>query len=147
MCPPPTHTHTHTHTQSHLQSGYVLPRKCTVVPHPIHTTGLAERIDIEHPLLNNEIETTEFVFLAAHFDNVIMYSLALGLTPAQQADVKHTKMLYDTQTAMMECLSMWQRRNPADATYRTLLKLLLRMEKYSVANEIYKHCLENSKLT
>ena len=63
-------------------------------PHPIHTTGLAERIDIEHPLLNNEIETTDFPVLASHFDNVIMYSLALGLTPAQQADVKHTKMLY-----------------------------------------------------
>ena len=116
-------------------------------PHPIHTTGLAERIDIEHPLLNNEIETTDFPVLASHFDNVIMYSLALGLTPAQQADVRHTKMLYDTQTAMMECLSLWHSRNPAAATYRTLVKVLQKIRRDDIACRVFKHCLENSKLT
>ena len=116
-------------------------------PHPIHTTGLAERIDIEHPLLNNEIETTEFVYLAAHFDNVIMYSQMLGLNRSQQASVRQLLVLYDMQTAMMECLSLWQRSNPAAATYRTLLKLLIRMKKYNIANDVFKHCLENSKLT
>ncbi|XP_064384761.1 uncharacterized protein LOC135333677 isoform X2 [Halichondria panicea] len=110
-------------------------------------SGLAERIDIEHPLLNNEIETTEFVYLAAHFDNVIMYSQMLGLNRSQQASVRQLLVLYDMQTAMMECLSLWQRSNPAAATYRTLLKLLVRMKKYNIANDVFKHCLENSKLT
>ena len=85
--------------------------------------------------------------LACHFDNVKMYSLALGLTPAQQADVRQIKVLEDTQTAMMECLSLWQRSNPAAATYRTLVKLLLRLRKYEIASKVYKHCLDNSKLT
>ena len=114
-------------------------------PHPIHTTGLAERIDIEHPLLNNEIETTEFIHLAAYFDNVIMYSLALGLTPAQQADVRQIKVLEDTQTAMMQCLSLWQRSNPAAATYRALIKLLQKMRKNEIANKVFKHCLEKEQ--
>ncbi|XP_064384730.1 uncharacterized protein LOC135333658 [Halichondria panicea] len=120
-----------------------------ISPDICHLThgGLAERIDIEHPLLNNEIETTEFPILACHFDNVKMYSLALGLTPAQQADVRQIKVLEDTQTAMMECLSLWQRSNPAAATYRTLVKLLLRLRKYEIASKVYKHCLDNSKLT
>ncbi len=108
---------------------------------------MAERIDIEHPLLNNEIVTTEFPILACYFDNVKMYSLTLGLTPAQQADVRQIKVLDDTQTAMMECLSLWKRRDPEAATYRTLLKLLVRMRKYEIASEVYKHCLGNSKLT
>ena len=115
-------------------------------PHPIHTAGLAERIDIEHPLLNSKIDKKEFPILAAHFDNIPMYSLALELTPAQQADVKRFLVQYDTQTAMMQCLSMWQERNPAAATYRTLLELLLRVKKYSIAIKVFKHCLENSKL-
>ena len=114
-------------------------------PHPIHTTGLAERIDIEHPLLNNEIETTEFVYLAAHLDNVRMYSLALGLTPAQQADVRQIKVLEDTQTAMMQCLSLWQSRNPAAATYRTLIKVLQNMRRDEIASKVFKHCLEKEQ--
>ena len=115
-------------------------------PHPIHTTGLAERIDIEHPLLNDEIETAEFIYLAAHFDSLEMFMQPLGLLPAQQADVRNRQFLNGTQTAMMECLSLWQRSNPAAATYRTLLKLLLRMRKYNIASKVYKHCLENAKL-
>ncbi|XP_064385076.1 uncharacterized protein LOC135333972 [Halichondria panicea] len=134
-----------------VENGANLLRAVDCLLRDIHTlsgvSGLAERIDIEHPLLNNEIETTEFPILACHFDNVKMYSLALGLTPAQQADVRQIKVLEDTQTAMMECFSLWQRSNPAAATYRTLLKLLVRMRKHEIANEVFKHCLENSKLT
>ena len=113
-------------------------------PHPIHTT---ERIDIEHPLLNNEIDRKEFVYLAAYFDDVILYSQALELTLPEQADVRRFLVLYDTRTAMMECLSLWQKRKPATTTYIALIKLLLRMRKYEIASKVYKHCLENSKLT
>ncbi|XP_064385034.1 uncharacterized protein LOC135333939 isoform X4 [Halichondria panicea] len=134
-----------------VENGANLLRAVDCLLRDIHTlsgvSGLAERIDIEHPLLNNEIETTEFPILACYFDNVKMYSLALGLTPAQQTDVRQIKVLEDTQTAMMECLSLWQRSNPAAATYRTLLKLLVRMRKHEIANKVFKHCLENSKLT
>ncbi len=84
--------------------------------------------------------------MAAHFDNVPMYSRALELTPPEQDDVKRFLVLNNTRTAMMECLSMWQQRNPAAATYRTLLELLLRVKKYSIAIKVFKHCLENSKL-
>ncbi|XP_064384751.1 uncharacterized protein LOC135333672 isoform X2 [Halichondria panicea] len=134
-----------------VENGANLLRAVDCLLRDIHTlsgfSGLAERIDIEHPLLNNEIETTEFLYLAAHFDNVIMYSQMLGLNRSQQASVRQLLVLYDMQTAMMECLSLWQRSNPAAATYRTLLKLLVRMKKYNIASDVFKHCLENSKLT
>ncbi len=113
----------------------------------IHTTGLAERIDIEHPLLNNKIETTEFIILATNFDSLEMFMQPLGLLPAQQADVKNRQFLNGTRTAIMECLSLWKQRNPAAATYRSLVKLLLRMRRDDIASQVYKHCLDNSKLT
>ncbi len=74
-----------------------------------------------------------------------MYSLALGLTPAQQADVRQIKVLEDTQTAMMQCLSLWQRSNPAAATYRALIKLLQKIRKNEIANKVFKHCLEKEQ--
>ncbi|XP_064384980.1 uncharacterized protein LOC135333886 isoform X2 [Halichondria panicea] len=132
-----------------VENGANLLRTVDCLLRDIHTlsgvSGLAERIDIEHPLLNNEIETTEFVYLAAHFDNVRMYSLALGLTPAQQADVRQIKVLEDTQTAMMQCLSLWQSRNPAAATYRTLIKVLQNMRRDKIASKVFKHCLEKEQ--
>ena len=84
--------------------------------------------------------------MAAHFDSLEMFMQPLGLLPAQQADVKNRQFLNGTQTAMMQCLSLWQRSNPAAATYRTLVKLLLRLRKYAIASKVYKHCLENAKL-
>ncbi len=102
---------------------------------------------MEHPLLNNQIETKEFVILADYFDSVRKYPVALGLTASQQADVRLLQVSDDTQTAMMECLSLWQRSNGSAATYRALVKLLLRMRKYDIANKVFKHCQENGKLT
>ncbi|XP_064389781.1 uncharacterized protein LOC135337743 [Halichondria panicea] len=110
-------------------------------------SGLAERIDIEHPLLNNKIDRKEFAYLAAYFDDVILYSQALELTPPEQADVRRFLVLYDTRTAMMECLSLWQKRKPATTTYIALIKVLQKTRRDDIASKVYKHCLENSKLT
>ncbi len=95
---------------------------------------------MEHPLLNNEIETKEFVYLAAHFDCLEIYMEPLGLTRNEQADVRNRQFLNGTQVAMMECLSLWQRSNPSAATYRALVKLLLRMRKYDIASKVFKYC-------
>ncbi|XP_064389780.1 uncharacterized protein LOC135337741 isoform X5 [Halichondria panicea] len=110
-------------------------------------SGLAERIDIEHPLLNNKIDRKEFAYLAAYFDDVILYSQALELTPPEQADVRRFLVLYDTRTAMMECLSLWQKRKPATTTYIALIKVLQKTRRDDIASKVYKHCLENSELT
>ncbi len=97
---------------------------------------------MEHPLLNNEIQTKEFVILAAHFDCLEIFMEPLGLVPAQQADVRICRLLNGTQVAIAECLSLWQRSNPSAATYRALVKLLLRMRKYDIASKVVKHCQE-----
>ncbi len=108
--------------------------------------GLAETINIEHPLLNKEIKTTELAYLAIHFDDVVNYMEALGLTPAQQTDVKTEQLLHGTQAAMIMCLSLWRTRDPAAATYRALVKLLQKMRKYDIASKVFKHCKEAREL-
>ncbi len=85
--------------------------------------------------------------MATNFDSLDMFMEPLGLLPAQQADVKNRQFLNGTRTAIMECLSLWNQRNPAAATYRSLVKLLLRMRRDDIASQVYKHCLDNSKLT
>ncbi len=92
--------------------------------------------------LNKEIETREFIVLAAHFDCLEIFMEPLGLIPAQQADVRNRQFLNGTQVAIAECLSLWQRSNPSAATYRALVKLLLRMRKYDIASKVVKHCQE-----
>ena len=85
--------------------------------------------------------------MATNFDSLEMFMEPLGLLPAQQADVKNRQFLNGTRTAIMECLSLWKQRNPAAATYKSLVKLLLRMRRDDIASKVYKHCLDNSKLT
>ncbi len=101
-------------------------------------------IDIDHSLLKNEIEETELGFLAIHFDNVENYMQLLGLSPPEQTDVKNL-VIHGTHTAMIKCLSLWRRRDPAGATYRVLVKLLQDMRKYDIASQVWKHCQEKFK--
>ena len=87
--------------------------------------------------LGSEIE--EIIFLAEHFDGVEIYSNAMGLTRAKQADVNELFHKRGTQVAMTECLTVWKQHNPYAATYRALLELLLRLRKEKIADEICQH--------
>ncbi len=123
-------------------SASVIINRCIPHPFPLLTlttlhAGLAETIDIEHHLLNKEIKTTELAYLAIHFDDVVNYMEALGLTDAQQTDVKTRQLIHSTQAAMTMCLSLWQRRDPAAATYRALVKLLKKMRKHDIASKVF----------
>ncbi len=87
--------------------------------------------------LDSEIE--EIIFLAEYFDGVEIYSNAMGLTRAEQADVNELFHKRGTQVAMTECLTIWKQHNPYAATYRALLELLLRLRKEKIADEICQH--------
>ncbi len=60
----------------------------------------------------------------------------MGLSPAEQADVYRLYWSEGTQEAMTECLILWKRHDPFAATYKTLLELLLRLRKETVADDI-----------
>ena len=89
----------------------------------------------------------EITFLAEYFYGVKIYSNAMGLTRAEQADVNELFHKRGTQVAMTECLTVWKQHNPYAATYRALLELLLRLRKEKIADEICQHLTQCEYLT
>ena len=111
---------------------------CSIEP-PANQVTLQELIqqyNLTDQQLNSEIEVTDTPTMALCFDDVSIYSTAMGLAPAEQADVKESRRLYDTQTAMMNCLQIWKRHNPSRATYKALLDIVLRLKKGDTADQI-----------
>ncbi len=71
--------------------------------------------------------------MALHFDDVEMYSTAMGLAVAEQFDVKES---HGTQAGMMKCLKVWKQHNPSQATYRALLDIALSLGKGDTADKV-----------
>ncbi len=86
--------------------------------------------------LDTEIEETDMIILAAHFDHIGTYSTLFGPKNSQQQDVIDEKIRYDTQVAMSLAMKLWRRRNPAAATYRALVEIVLSLRKVDVATEV-----------
>ena len=103
---------------------------------PANRVTLQEQYNLTNEQLDSEIEVTDTPEIALCFDDVEIYSTAMGLAPAEQADVKESRRLYDTQTAMMNCLQIWKRHNPSRATYRALLDIVLKLGKGDTAHKI-----------
>ncbi|XP_064387664.1 uncharacterized protein LOC135335907 isoform X3 [Halichondria panicea] len=106
--------------------------------------GLQELMDhVDTVQLDREIPDDELPVIAAYFNNVELYSQAMGLTPAEQDDVRTSLHQYDTQTAITRCLLLWQQRDPYKATYRALLELLLRLHRTQVATQVCQYLAQN----
>ncbi|XP_064400741.1 NACHT, LRR and PYD domains-containing protein 3-like isoform X2 [Halichondria panicea] len=112
-----------------------------------HTTGaseprtvtieeLKERTKVTDSQLDTEIEETDMLDMAAYFDNVETYPAMLGLSPAEQKDVKYALFLNDMQTAMFHTLKVWRQHNPSAATYRALVDIVLDMRMKELATYI-----------
>ena len=78
---------------------------------------LMKRYKLTDEQLNREIVDSDTPIMALNFDDVEMYSTAMGLAIAKQADVKESR---GNQAAMMKCLQVWKERDPFQATYRAL---------------------------
>ena len=89
--------------------------------------------------LDIEIDDSDMILLAAYFDNVEYYLGVMGLTPAEQTDIKLKKVSEGTQIAMNHCLLVWKRHNPSTATLRTLLEMLLSLKKEETASNVCKY--------
>ncbi len=74
--------------------------------------------------------------MALHFDDVEMYSTAMGLARAEQADVNMLYHREGNQAAMMKCLKVWKQHDPSRATYRALLDIALSLGKGDTAGKI-----------
>ncbi len=89
--------------------------------------------------LNSEIEYSDFPYLVEYFDGVTIYSSAMGLTLAEQADLNALYHARGTQVAMTECLTFWKRHDTSVATYKALLEMLLGLRKEETAHQICQH--------
>ena len=85
--------------------------------------------------LGCEIEERDMIILAGYFDNVEFYLNILGLSPAEQTDVRK-KVSEGTQIAMNYCLLLWRQHNPSTATLGTLLEILLSLRKEYIASKV-----------
>ncbi len=97
---------------------------------------LKECTKVTDSQLDTEIEETDMFDLADHFDNVETYPVMLGLSPAEQKDVKYALFLNDMQTAMFHTLKVWRQHNPGAATYRALVDVVLDMRMEELATYI-----------
>ena len=97
---------------------------------------LAEMYCMSSDQLNCEIEEVDTTILAGYFDDVEYYLNVLGLTPAEQTDIRTKVIANGTQVAVTCCLSIWRRHNPFSATLRTLLKVLLSLRKEEIAKKV-----------
>ncbi|XP_064391085.1 uncharacterized protein LOC135338922, partial [Halichondria panicea] len=108
---------------------------------------LVSRYSLTDEQLNSEIGDSDNSYLAEYFDGSKIYANAMGLTPAEQADVNELYHKNGTQVAMTECLTIWKRHNPYTATYKALLELLLGLIKDKIADDICQHLTQEVSLS
>ena len=93
--------------------------------------------------LDTMIPTDTIHIFAGCFDNYNNYTDILKLTDAEQTDVKRMSDQNGSQSAMRETLKIWRGHNPETATYREILKIVMKFGKQQVARVICKYIKEN----
>ena len=102
------------------------------------STALQQLMDKYHlttSQINREIQQKNIPLLAVHFDNVEFYIYLLELTSGEQSDVR-LKKTESNHLAMIECLAIWKRKKPSQATFRALLEMLVMLKKEGIAAEV-----------
>ena len=91
------------------------------------------------------IDEKDIIYLAGLFDNAENYLSAMGLTYAEQMDIRKEIVHAGTQMAMTRCLLLWKQNNPSAATLRTLLQILLRLGKEEIASKVSQYYFPKHK--
>ncbi|XP_064390662.1 uncharacterized protein LOC135338456 isoform X1 [Halichondria panicea] len=132
---------THEATQTTIEERNEVRQPSSLGPAANRVTlqDLVSRYSLTDEQLNSEIGNSDIPYLAEYFDGVKIYSSAMGLTPAEQADVNRLYCNEGTQVAMTECLILWKRHDPFAATHKALLELLLGLRKDKIADDICQH--------
>ena len=98
---------------------------------------LIKQTGVSDAQLDTEIPERELHILAGCFDNYNDYTDKLGLTPAEQADVRRTELLENSRrSAIREMLRLWRAPNPGAATFRLLLHIVISLRKHKVVENI-----------
>ena len=94
--------------------------------------------------LDKEIMESDMIHIADYFDDVEFYSSVMGLSTAEQTDVRNKAAQKGTRLAMNHCLLLWKQHNPSTATLKTLLEVLLDLKKADIASNVCKYFVPNT---
>ena len=103
---------------------------------------LLDKYQLRPSQVDCQIQQTHIPYLAAFFDNVGFYVDVMELTPGEQTDVKGAEA---NQLAVIKCLKLWKGKNPARATFMTLLEMLVKLRKEEIVDQICQY-LKVSKI-
>ena len=98
-----------------------------------------EQLTVTDEQLDTEVEEADLPELATFFDNTEDYAEKLGLSPGQQTDVKTQAFVNGTHTGMKLALKYWRNKNLAEATFRTLLVIIMSLYKGDVAMKVFRY--------
>ncbi len=97
---------------------------------------LMDKFQLTTTQVDRKIQQIDIPYLAIHFDNVELYVDVMELSSGEQIDVKHA----DTnQLAMIKCLKLWKGKKPAQATFKTLLVMLVKLRKEEIAGQVCQY--------
>ncbi len=105
--------------------------------------GLIDKYQLTTSQVNREIQQIDIPYLALHFDNDKLYVDAMELTDGEQNDVKKSA---DTHEAMIKCMKLWKGKSPAQATFRTLLEMLVKLSKEKIASQVCQYLIQKASL-
>ncbi len=92
--------------------------------------------------LDREIDDKDTALISTHFDDFENYIHRLELTGNEQADVKKIAQVSGNQVAVINCVTIWRDHEPSEATFRTLIRILLDLRKEEIATKICQHLKE-----
>jgi len=100
---------------------------------------LKTNIGISDDDLDTRVLDSNIPVLSMYFDNTDHYIELFGLSPGQHTDVNEEKSkatLDRTEAGMKLVLKYWIKKDPANATYRSLLKHLISIRKGDIAIKV-----------
>ncbi len=95
-------------------------------------------------MLNIKIEGKDFPVLAKYFDNIQLFTEDMGLTAAEMGDVRNTVASQGNQMAMLKCFKMWKNHDPPNATYKTLVEIVLNLGQVELATKIVQYMIDKN---
>ena len=94
-----------------------------------------------------EIQQQDFMYLASFFDDVEFYLDVMQLSDSDQTDVRRAVEKHGTQVGMCKCLKLWKQHNPSSATFKSLLDILNRLAKETIAGNVCSYLTRSRKIS
>ncbi len=97
---------------------------------------LMDKYQLCNTQINRKIRQKDIPILAAYFDVIDLYVDAMELSLDEQ---NYVSKKANTRVAMIECLKIWKRKKPSQATFRALLKMLIKLKKGAIADQVCQY--------